>query len=358
MDQSDRSKIDTSNLTYHGTTFTDGRRKQESGTDTVLKRRNSIRRLDRETLNQLATTPPTSETVDVENKNPKTKQQQPTIPIVSRDALIRDAAQRELTTRQRMDALSGEQSKERNRWQNTLSPRGVDAMRFATSLAEEAIDEVRSEKLQRKTKDHPKRYGVPQQLGVTEIGGAIGVGFSGGEDKDKENSAFLMGRMVKLNDTHNQTEGLPQSVRFGAIPVPDVDPEVTTIQKQDRTEQRKRVCAAHSSTVAAIAAGGGFRGRQSVATTELPTNVATMEVSSDAYGKSSNFNEAEYSSNNMKPDQGDPLGAPTERDKPLFTELSHDHLDQRKKGAPQRKNSFSSIMNSCPGCRQERANGQ
>jgi hypothetical protein len=133
--------------------------------------------------------------------------------------LVRSAAEREIGVRRDLVAESQLQFGPKTKM-NALGPIGMpeaQAVRFASSLAEEAHDELVRE-LPRGSKK------VPQlgQIGVARVGEHMGVGFSG-KKSEMEYTHAVEGRMLQLQQ-HYETMGLTGgwSSRLAPVQVTDI----------------------------------------------------------------------------------------------------------------------------------------
>ena len=197
-----------------------------------------------------------------------------------RNPTTQQAAQRELDIRGAMEDISQDQVSQesshghRMRATQAVSPEGVDAMRFAQSLAQEASDHLKL-----------KAADAPKMMGVAEVDGAIGVGFSGGSGQDAAKAQRLMDSMVELNAFAKKQEGLPTSTDFQAIPVPPVLPEVSA-GSGDQPD-RERVCAVHRATAAAMSMNGELSPHGPVDFRDLRTDIAAMETTHTPFSEKS-----------------------------------------------------------------------
>lgn len=214
-------------------------------------RSNSIRRLDQRTLEGL--------------KGHKSKE-------------VSMAATRELGVRGDMEELSKGQLKDsshpRMKAIEPSTKREVDALRFASSMAQEAQEELNSDPSY--ARPSKKTFGSIGMLGVATVKGRMGFGISGSDEKNLENEkdifqashrVAVQKRMLVLQK-HYEERG--QTDDWSTQLVGTSAPTVFAGKGEN-------VCAASRATAAALGGGGGKVMRE-----ELPTPDSLIEVSSTA----------------------------------------------------------------------------
>lgn len=116
------------------------------------------------------------------------------------DEAVRNAAKREVGIRHDLVAESqfqmADPEKPKMHAMGPVGMREVSAMRFASSMAEEAQDEVNREKGYK-----PTQVG---QIGVANVGGHLGVGFSG-KASEMAHARKVEKQMLELQSAYDKT---------------------------------------------------------------------------------------------------------------------------------------------------------
>ncbi len=213
------------------------------------KRSNSLRRLSRPVLQDLS----------------------------ERNDIVGKSAIRELDVRKGMEGISQEQAfGERIKGYEGANSGDVHALRFASSMAEEAQHEVREDNHQDPTNHKAGNIGM---VGIARVGDVRGFGISG-KDDDSENAEHrkqVQRRMLVLQK-HYELSGETESwsAQLQGVKAPKVSVD----------DKRDNICAASRATAAALGALGDTPKR--VHRSDLPVPDALMELGNRSIGKKGN----------------------------------------------------------------------
>ena len=207
----------------------------------------------------------------------------------SQDQLISTAAQRELDVRHELVNISQQQqssSPVRMNAKQSITLQEASSLRFSSSLAEEAQDEIHNEQ----TSQEKEQLG---QIGIANVKGTLGLGFSG----RKEQEPFINKVQQRMLAIQEHYQKINATSDWSSKLIPTSIPNITS---------DANICAATRANAAARSARNEFSGMDQVDRSDIPTPDRLVEMTSRAThptgGRLKQFEAQKLQADRYKPD--------------------------------------------------------